>query len=593
MKKKKIKPYDLTPISGNAISDVTLKFFANFARFKRINDLYSTHKEKAANQFVNDILQELNLSCIVEEDELKNIPEKGNFIIVSNFPLGGVEAFLLYKLVSQQRKDVKLVIARKYHEIKPINEISLPLPDIKASFSTISNLKRIYDHLAAGGGIIVFPAIKPAKYNPTKNVVVDPQWDVDIIRLIKVSKVPVIPVFINNQNSFIFHVLGIIHPIFQALRLEREVGKKVDSRIPIRIGKPIDPQVLEKFDAHTASRYLRSRTYALGAGLETSLFKFLPQRGKKKETEFLPIADPIDPKVIKKQIENAKEEYLQFSVNEIDVLVAPTYAIPDVVTELGRLREITFRQIDEGSGNALDLDEFDLYYHHLILWDRKNSQLIGAYRMGKGDEIIDRFGVEGLYTASLFKFKKDFEPILKRSLELGRAFIIPEYQRKPLPLFLLWKGILYFLLKNPEYQYLVGPVSISDKFSELSKTLIVRFFDKYYSNPDLAKFVKPRMPYKSKIKSVDIDLLLSEMGNNVNKLDNIIKEIENGMRLPVLFKKYISLGAKVLTFNVDPDFNYCIDGFMILDLYDVPINVVKSMAKEFNEDQLLDRFLTD
>ncbi len=591
--KKKIKPYDLTPISGNAISDVTLKFFVNFARFKRINELYSTHKEKAANSFVNDILQELNLSCIVQEDELKNIPEKGNFIIVSNFPLGGVEAFLLYKLVSQRRRDVKLVIARKYHEIKPINEISLPLPDNKASFSTIGYLKRIYNHLSAGGGIIVFPAIRPAKYNPAKNVVVDPQWDVDIIRLIKISKVPVIPVFINNQNSFIFHVLGIIHPIFQALRLEREVGKKVDSKIPVRIGKPISPEVLEKFDAHTASRYLRSRTYALGAGLETSLFKFLPQREKKKETEFLPIADPIDPKLIKKQIDNAKEEYLQFSVNDVDVLVAPTYAIPDVVTELGRLREITFRQIDEGSGNSLDLDEFDLYYHHLILWDRKNSRVIGAYRMGKGDEIIDRFGIEGLYTASLFKFKKDFEPMLRRSLELGRAFIIPEYQRKPLPLFLLWKGILYFLLKNPEYQYLVGPVSISDKFSELSKTLIVKFFNKYYSNPDLAKLVKPRMPYKSRIKSVDIDLLLSEMGNNVNKLDNIIKEIENGMRLPVLFKKYISLGAKVLTFNVDPDFNYCIDGFMILDLYDVPIDVVKSMAKEFNEDQLLDRFLTD
>ena len=591
--KKKIKPFDLTPISANAIAEVTLKFLTNFARFKRINELYKTHRHKAAIEFVDAILQELNLTAQVDPKEIKNIPGQGSFIVVSNFPLGGVEAFLLYKIISQVRPDIKLVIARKYHEIEPINEISLPLPDTKASFSTISYLKRIYDHLSQGGGIIVFPALNPAKYNPKKNLVIDPQWDVDIIRLIKISKVPVIPVFVNNQNSLIFHVLGIIHPVFQALRLEKEVGKKSNSQIPIRIGKPIPPSTLEKYDSQTASRFLRAKTFALGAGLELSLFDFIHKRHTQPKQDFEPIADPIDPKLIEKEIAAAKEDYLQFTVNEMAVLVAPTYVIPDVVTELGRLREITFRQIDEGSGKSLDLDEFDLYYHHLIIWDNKNKKIVGAYRIGKGDEILDRFGVSGFYTSTLFKFKPGFEPILRRGLELGRSFIVPEYQRKPLSLFLLWKGILYFLLNNSEYQYLIGPVTMSVKFSELSKTLIVRFFQKYYSNPELAKFVKPRMPYKSKIKSVDVDILLNEVGNNINKLDNIIKEIENGMRLPVLYKKYISLGAKVLAFNVDPDFNYCVDGLMVLDLYDVPIDVVRSMAKELNQEQLLDRFITD
>ncbi len=591
--KKRIRPYDLTPISGHAIADVTLKFLTNFVRFKRINELYRTHRHKAAIEFVDAILKELNLSAYVDSRDLRNIPTEGSFIVVSNFPLGGVDAFLLYSVISQKRPDVKLIISRKYYEIEPVNEISLPLPDSKASFSTITYLKRIYSHLNAGGGIIVFPALNPAKYNPTKNVVVDPQWDVDIIRLIKISKVPVIPVFINNQNSFIFHILGIVHPVFQALRLEREVGKKTNSQIPIRIGRPISPETLEKYDSQTASRFLRSKTFALGAGLELSAFDFLHKPHVQATTEPEPIAEPIDPKLIEKEIENAKEEYLQFSVNEMDVLVAPTYVIPDVITELGRLREITFRRLDEGSGKSLDLDEFDLYYHHLIIWDNKNKKIVGAYRIGRGDEILDRFGVSGFYTSTLFKFKKDFLPIMRRGLELGRSFIVPEYQRKPLSLFLLWKGILYFLLKNSEYQYLIGPVTMSVKFSELSKTLIVRFFEKYYSNPEMTRLVKPRMPYKSKIKSVDVDILLKEVGNNINKLDNIIKEIENGLRLPVLYKKYISLGAKVLTFNVDPDFNYCVDGLMVLDLYDMPLDVVRSMAKELNEQQLLDRFLTE
>ena len=591
--KKKIRPFDLTPITGKTITDVTLKYLTNFAKFKLINELYRTHKHKAAIEFVRAILEELKLSAQVEPSELKNIPSEGSFIIVSNFPLGGMEAILLYNIISQIRSDVKLVIARKYHEIEPISEISLPLPDVKASFSTIGYLKRIYDHLKNGGGIIVFPALNPAKYNPRKNLVMDPHWDVDIIRLIKISKVPVVPVFINNKNSFIYHVLGIVHPIFQVLRLEKEVGKKTDSRIPIRIGKPISPEALEKYDAHVTMRFLRSKTYALGMGIKVSFFDFLHKTEKIKAEKFEPIADPIPSKVLAKQIDAAKQEFLQFSINEMDVIVAPTYAIPDVITEIGRLREITFRQIDEGSGKQLDLDEFDLYYYHLIIWDNKNKKIVGSYRIGRGDEILERFGIKGLYTSTLFKYKKGFEQIIRKGLELGRSFIVPEYQRKPLSLFILWKGILYFLLKNTEYRYLIGPVTMSVKFSELSKTLIVRFFEKFYSNPQFSRYVKPRMPYKSKIKTVDVDILLNEVGDNINKLDNIVKEIDNGLRLPVLYKKYISLGAQVLTFNVDPDFNYCVDGLMLLDLYNVPHNVLISLAKELNQEQLLDRFLID
>ncbi len=590
---KKIKPVDLTPLSGKALTDITVKFLANFVRLKNLNQIYKTHAQKAAQQFVLDLLQELHLDYEVNPAELKNIPGKGAFVAVSNFPLGGIEGLLLYKLFSQVRPDIKLIVTRNFHNIQPLSEISLPLPESRSSIYTISYLRKIYQHVHNGHPVIVFPAIKPARYKPTANLVIDRKWNTDVIRLIKAVNVPVLPVFVNNQNSFLFHVLGIIHPLFQAMILDKEWRKKKDQVIPVRIGKLISHETLTKFDAQTATRYLRSRVFALGINLEVNKFRFFPVRKKPKdEKEQEPIIEPIDPKLIKEQINQAKKEFLQFSVNEMDVLVAPTYAIPDVLTEIGRLRELTFRQVDEGTGKSLDLDEFDIYYHHLIIWDRKNSKIAGAYRIGKGDEILEKYGVSGFYTSTLFKYKKEFYPILERSLELGRSFIVPEYQRKPLSLFLLWKGILYFLLKNINYQYLIGPVSLSVKFSEVSKDLIVRFFRKYYSDERWARYVKPRMPFKSRIKGIDRDIILNEIGNDLNKLDNIIKEIEGGMRIPVLYKKYISLGAKVLTFNVDPDFNYCVDGLMLLDLYNLPLDTVRALAKELDQEQLLDRFVS-
>ncbi len=590
MNMKKLKPFDLSPLSGNTIADITVKFLTNFARYKNINKLYQAHAQKAADQFVDSILQELKLDFYVNENDLKNIPKSGGFIVVANFPLGGIEGLILYKIFKQIRNDIKLIVTRKFHQIKPLNEISLPLPDRKGSIYTISYLKRIYSHLHNGHPIIVFPAVKPAKYHPKDNLVVDSKWDTDVIRLIRAIDYPVVPAFINNQNSLLFHVLGIIHPVFQALMLDRELKRIKNQIILVRIGKPIQHQTLINFDLQTAIRYLRARVFALGVNIEVNQFKFSKSLQPDQSDKFEPIIDPIDPKLIKEQINQAKRKHLQFSVNEYDILISPTHDIPDVITEIGRLRELTFRPIGEGTGKSLDLDEYDLYYEHLIIWDRKKSQIVGAYRLGKGDQLLEKFGLPGFYTYSLFKYKKEFVPYLQQALELGRAFIIPEYQRKALPLFLLWKGILYYLLKNINYRYLIGPVSISGKFSDLSKSLIINFFKKHYLATELTKYVKPRKPFKAKFKNIDTDVLAKEIGNNINKLDNIIKDIEGGAGIPVLFKKYINLGAKVITFNVDPDFNYSIDGLMLLDVYDVPQETVKALAKELDENQLLKRF---
>jgi putative hemolysin len=263
------------------------------------------------------------------------------------------------------------------------------------------------------------------------------------------------------------------------------------------------------------------------------------------------------------------------------------------MNELGRLREITFREVGEGTNQSTDVDEFDLYYDQLIIWDNDGQQIVGGYRIGKGADIFDQFGIKGFYTQSLFKMKSGFEETLKQSLELGRSFIVKEYQRKPLPLFLLWKGILYFLLKNPEYRYLIGPVSISNTYSGISKELIIRYIMANFFDYKRAAFVKPRNRFKVTTNDQHLNTALENMTPDLHSLDKFIGDIDQyNSGLPVLLKKYLGLNAKIVAFNVDPKFNDCIDGLLILDIFDVPKTTVESLLKEVNDTSLLTRLFS-
>lgn len=258
--------------------------------------------------------------------------------------------------------------------------------------------------------------------------------------------------------------------------------------------------------------------------------------------------------------------------------------------ELGRLREITFRSVGEGTNKSMDIDEYDLYYQHLFIWDSEAEKIVGAYRVGLGNEILTQYGVRGFYIQSLFRMKYRFKKVLKQSIELGRSFIIEEYQKKPLPLFLLWKGILYFLIKNEDYRYLIGPVSISNEFSEFSRSMIIKFVQLNYFNHEFARYIRPRMKYNVPGYNIDEDILL-ESAENLNKFDKLLSDIEtSGFKMPVLLKKYLKLNGKIIGFNLDPKFNNALDGLLILDLFDVPMETIAALSKEIKDDAIMERF---
>ena len=265
-----------------------------------------------------------------------------------------------------------------------------------------------------------------------------------------------------------------------------------------------------------------------------------------------------------------------------EVFLAPADLIPNILQEIGRLREITFREVGEGTNNSTDLDKFDSYYHHMFLWDNDTQLIAGAYRMGLGSKIFAQFGIDGFYLQDLFRFEPELYDMMSKSIEMGRAFIIKEYQQRPMPLFLLWKGIVHTTLRYPEHRFLIGGVSISNKFSEFSKSLMIEFMKSNYYDPYVAQYINPKKEFKVKLKDADKDFIFDETEADLNKFDKLIDEVEPGsLRLPVLIKKYIKQNAKVVAFNVDPLFNNAVDGLMYIRIADLPESTVKPVMEEF------------
>ena len=333
-------------------------------------------------------------------------------------------------------------------------------------------------------------------------------------------------------------------------------------------------------------RYLRMRTFSLGIQPEKhrKIWSFPRSQGQ-------PIVQAVSPSLIMDEIEKLKPDCLLFSLTGHHVFCAPPERIPSILKELGRLREITYREVGEGTDKSFDLDEFDQYYHQLFIWDDVELRIIGGYRIGFGNMIIKSHGIKGFYISTLFKISDQLMPVLQLTMELGRSFIVKSCQKRPLSLFLLWKGILYLLCKHPELRYMIGPVSISSTYNDLSKALTVEFLKKNYYNKELAGLVKPRKKFIPHIPPVIRKRVFHKVtGKNIGNLDNFIQAFDPPFRTPVLIKKYLSVNSEVLGFNVDPLFNNCLDVLIITDILDIPQETIKSLSRELKDNSIMERF---
>ncbi|MEL6812592.1 MAG: lysophospholipid acyltransferase family protein [Bacteroidota bacterium] len=555
-------------------------------KISTMNKIYNKHKHLKDLEFMNGLLDEFEIQFEIPEEDLKRLPKKGPFITISNHPLGGIDGILLLKLLLEHRPDFKIIANFLLHRIEPLKPYVMPVNPFenhKDAKSSLMGFKSALQHLREGHPLGIFPAGEVSTYRDGK-LVVDKPWEVAAMKLVKKAEVPIVPIYFHAKNSKLFYRLAKMSDTLRTAKLPSELLTQKERLIKVRIGNPIqlkDQQEHESLEDFT--EFLRKKTYVLSNPFQKKkLLENIPKTIKiPKQPK--KIAGPVSIEAMQQEINALHEDGKRLLISKnYEVYLAPAVAIPNILQEIGRLREITFREVGEGTNQATDLDEYDSYYHHMFLWDSQAKVLAGAYRMGLGQKIYERYGIDGFYLQSLFRFEPELYDMMSKSIEMGRAFIIKQYQQRPMPLFLLWKGIVHTTLRFPEHKFLIGGVSISNQFSEFSKSLMIEFMKSNYYDPYVAQYIHPKKEYKVKLKDADKDFFFDESEADLNKFDKLIDEVEPGsLRLPVLIKKYIKQNAKVVAFNVDPLFNNAVDGLMYIRIADLPESTVKPVMEEF------------
>ncbi len=540
-------------------------------RLSDVNKAYDKFAELHGVEFIDAILKEFHAEFDYFEDELKRIPKEGPFITISNHPLGALDGIILIKLVSQVRPDFKVMGNFLLEKVEPLKDMFFYVNpfDNKEYFNSYTGVKDSLHYVEEQHPLGIFPAGQVSTYQFDEGKISDRPWTESSMKTIKKAQVPVIPIYFEARNTNLFYLLSMLHSSLRTAKLPSELLRQKNKSIRIRIGKQIsvkEQNGYETIEHFTA--FLRQCTYLLKEALSPGKRLFSLRRPEKQE----PIIDPVNPALILAEIKKLrKSKGFLFDEKHYSMFVARSEVIPNVLEEIGRLREITFREVGEGSNKPIDLDVYDYHYHHLILWDNDTEKLVGAYRLGVGSEIYTKYGIKGFYVSTLFKLSAEVNDMFSQSLEMGRAFIVKEQQQKPMPLFLLWKGIVKVIKRHPELKYITGCASISNTFSRFSKSLTVEYLLKNFGDEQLAQYILPKKPFRSKLDDEYRNIVEESTADDLQKIDRLIGDVEPGdHRIPVLIKKYLKQNAKIVCFNVDPLFNDSLDGFMYIRIEDLP-----------------------
>lgn len=573
----KVEDLSKTQVFANSRNSILLKWIMQGAKLNQLNALYKAQYSQNPDVFIENIFDVLNITPSYFDKELERIPEKGPFMAYGNHPLGILDGLLFIYLLRKRRLDIKILANDMLSRVEPLKDLLIPVDLFgeDAKTKNVGGIKSMYSHIRTGGGVLVFPAGEVSTIKDGR--VQDKFWRKSVTKLMLKSNIPLIPVFFDGINSRGFHFKGRIHPSLRTLSLAHEMYQKKGSELKVRIGKPIKNEYLDSLANLTEKQlYLRAKIYGLSNLKQASITELLMEKVRVKPSK---ISEASNSELFKLEIESLKKEQKILEKGDFQLFMAKQSECPFIIDEIGRLREITFRQVGEGTGKSSDLDIFDSYYHHLFIWNKVENSIVGSYRVGFGQDIISEFGKSGFYTHKLFKYKKELKPVLERSIELGRSFIREEYQKHPLTLLLLWQGILELLVKNENYRYLLGAVSISNNFSTISKEIMIQYLQSQFFDFEKAKYVKPRKPYKIKFKEIS-ETLLKEKQDSLKDVDNLIEELEPfGLKIPVLLKKYLGQNGRLIGFNTDPNFNYCLDGLILLDFALIPTQTIRKFSK--------------
>lgn len=548
--------------------------------FERLANVYRQARGRATSpaEFAAHALDFLQVRFELDERQLDRIPRTGPAVVVANHPYGGLEGLFLIAQLQRYRSDSLFIANELLTRIPEIRDVLLPVDAFGGARATKRNagsLRAALRHVRGGGLLVLFPAGAVSHLHLSAGRVCDPPWQPMAAGLLRRCECPVIPVYFGGGNSAVFQALGLLHPGMRTVMLTHELLNKRHRTIPVRIGRPIGPERLARQpDNAKLATFLRLSTYALeGSGAHPV--------EEPSVAPSMPIAASTPTRLLTAEIECLPEAQTLATVGDMSVVFARAEQIPWTLRELGRLREITFRAVGEGTGGERDIDRYDGHYVHLIAWHRTRSEVVGAYRIGHVDGIVAARGKQGLYTHSLFAYGDGFLRALGPALELGRSFVSAAYQKDFGALLLLWKGIAHYVACNPHYRVLFGPVSISREYRPASHALLIDFLRRHCFDEQLAKLIRPRRAFRRTHSLAALSGDLARLAD-LDDVSQLLEEMEpDGKGAPVLLRQYLKLGGRLACFNVDESFSGVVDGLIVVDLLRTEPRVLqKYMGRE-------------
>ena len=537
----------------------------------KVRDLYRRVQRSPEGFRLETLLSEMRIGLSVGAADQARIPATGPVVVVANHPYGVLDGAILTVLLTRVRPDVKVLTNFLLSDVPELQKHCIFVDPFQTDRSLESNrrgLREAFTWLQKGGMLAVFPAGEVSHWQMPAAQIVDPEWNDAAVRLTRKTGAAALPVYLCGHNGVGFQLMGMIHPKLRSAFLLQEFLNQAGKKVEVRVGSAIAPDAVEAIeDDHEATDYLRWRTYLLGRRSKPEASWPTALRSKFVFKIQEPLAAPVASELLTKELETLPEDRRLAENSDFAVYLGTAREMPQLLREVGRLRELTFRGAGEGTGKSCDLDSFDEYYSHILLWHKSRQELVGAYRAGNTAEILAERGVGGLYTSTLFRYDEKIFQRLGPALELGRSFVKPEYQRQYAPLLLLWKGIARMVARRPAVPVLFGAVSISNEYSSASREMIFRFFEAHMQEDELAGLIEPRRPFRpGLLRRWDCSGMHRAL-RDLDELSQPITDVEaDGKGLPILLRQYAKIGGKLLGFNVDRKFSNVLDGLVVVDL---------------------------
>jgi putative hemolysin len=523
--------------------------------------LYRQSRIVTGETFEARVLRALDVRFRVHASEGSSIPVRGPLIVAANHPTGALDGLVVAEAVRQVRPDVRVLANHWLAAIPELRESCFfvdPFGGPSSAGRSLEGLRAAHVWLRNGGALIVFPSGEVASRPATDGRYVDRTWLPAVGRLAIATRAAVAPVFLDGRNSALFHAAGRCHPGLRTLLLPRELLRQRGSLTRVALGPTIEASTLAQVDTPEAvTAHIRQAVDALASS----------RPGRVADA----IVAAVDPEALEDDVDSLPVEARLLSSGAYEVYCTDADRLPHVLREIGRLREITFRAVGEGTGRALDLDRFDGHYQHLFVWNRARRQVVGAYRVAVVDRVVARYGLHGLYTRTLFSFDERLLGRLNGALELGRSFVREEYQRSHSALLLLWRGIGELVLRSRECRILFGAVSISAQYRETSQQMLREYLAQNHHDADLAALVQAINPPSPAAPPERGAAAIAD----IDELDTLISRLEQDQGVPVLLRQYLRLNATLLGFNVDPAFGGALDALMTVDLAALPLATLR------------------